>query len=130
MRLVWKKSVFRVKLGKFLRFMVSERKVEANPKKIHGVLDLTKPKSIRDIQKLTRMITTLFIYIFRSAEKTLPFFKVLKWNKVMWKLAWEEAQTLSLAKLKMYMQKPPFLARPEEGEELLLYILVSPYILT
>ena len=41
------KCVFGIKSGKFLEFMVSQRGIDANPIKVHAVLDLAKPKSRR-----------------------------------------------------------------------------------
>ena len=49
MKLNPKKCMFRVKAKKFLGFMVSQRGIEANLKKIQAILDMPQPKSIKDI---------------------------------------------------------------------------------
>ncbi|XP_077241406.1 uncharacterized protein LOC143881940 [Tasmannia lanceolata] len=49
------KCTFGVSSGKFLGFMVSRRGIEANPEKIKAVVELTPPKTIREVQWLTGM---------------------------------------------------------------------------
>ena len=49
-----KKCVFGVRVRKFLGFMVSKRGIDANPDKIHAIMDLPKVKSVKDIQRLIR----------------------------------------------------------------------------
>ncbi|KAL5801623.1 hypothetical protein ACOSQ3_033255 [Xanthoceras sorbifolium] len=47
------KCSFGVSSGKFLRYLVTKRGVEANPDQIQSIMDLRSPKSIKDVQKLT-----------------------------------------------------------------------------
>uniref|UniRef100_A0A2N9GJ57 RNA-directed DNA polymerase n=1 Tax=Fagus sylvatica TaxID=28930 RepID=A0A2N9GJ57_FAGSY len=47
------KCVFGVSSGKFLGFMVSQRGIEANPDKIKAILDMSPPKTIKEVQSLT-----------------------------------------------------------------------------
>ena len=54
MKLNPSKCAFRVIPGKFLGFMVSQRGIEVNPKKVRAILDMTSPKTIKEVQKLTR----------------------------------------------------------------------------
>ena len=49
MKLNPKKCAFRVTVGKFLGFMVSQRGIEINPNKIHAIMKLTPPKTIREV---------------------------------------------------------------------------------
>ena len=42
------KCVFRVALGKFLGFMVSQRGIEANPEKVQAIIDMASPKTIKE----------------------------------------------------------------------------------
>ena len=48
------KCAFGVSAGKFLGFIVNNRRIEANPDKIKVVLDMLPPSNIKDIQSLTR----------------------------------------------------------------------------
>ncbi|CAL2238685.1 unnamed protein product [Prunus armeniaca] len=49
MRLNPMKCAFGVTSGKFLGFMISQRGIEANPEKIKAILDMTVPKTVKDI---------------------------------------------------------------------------------
>jgi len=77
MKLNPKKCVLEVQSGKFLRFMISSRGIEANPDKIQAVLDMKPLRNIREVQRLMERITTLGSFMPRSADKCQPFFRVL-----------------------------------------------------
>lgn len=49
MRLNPNKCAFGVSLGKFLRFMVSQRGIEANSEKIQVILEMTSPKKVKEV---------------------------------------------------------------------------------
>ena len=72
------KCVFCVASGKFLSFIVSQRGIEANPEKVQAIINMTLPKTVKEVQKLTRRITALNRFISRAKNKCLPFFKILK----------------------------------------------------
>jgi hypothetical protein len=73
--------------GKLLGFIVSHRRIEANPKKINAIIALEAPKMIKDIQKLTGCMADLNRFISRHGERRLPFFKLLKHHD---KFKWTE----------------------------------------
>ena len=72
------KCVFGVASGKFLGFMVSQRGIKANPEKVQAIINMTSPKTVKEVQKLTGRITALNRFISRAIDKCLPFFKTLK----------------------------------------------------
>ena len=72
------KYLFGVSLGKFLGFMVSQRGIEANPVKIRAILDMTSPKTVKEVQRLTRRVVALNRFVSKATDKCLPFFKTLK----------------------------------------------------
>ena len=72
------KCVFGVALGKFLGFMVSQRGIEANPKKVQAIINMTLLKTVKEVQKLTGRIAALNRFVSRETDKCLPFFKTLK----------------------------------------------------
>ena len=78
MRLNPSKCVFGVASGKFLRFMVSQRGIEANSEKVRAIIDMTSPRTIKEVQKLTGRIAALNKFVSRATDKCLPFFKTLK----------------------------------------------------
>ena len=67
------KCAFGVASGKFLGFMVSQRGKEANLEKVKVILNMTSPKTIKEVQKLTRRIAALNRFVPKATEKCLPF---------------------------------------------------------
>ena len=59
MRLNPAKCVFGVSSSKFLGFMVLQRGIKANPEKVKAILDMTSPRSVKEVQRLTGCIATL-----------------------------------------------------------------------
>ncbi|KAL2250131.1 UNVERIFIED_CONTAM: Transposon Tf2-11 polyprotein [Sesamum indicum] len=116
------KCTFGVGGGKLLGYMVSERGIEANPEKIQAIMSLRSPTTIKDVQKLTGKIASLNRFISRHADKSLPFFKILRKTK---NFEWNEECKNALKDLKDYLVKPPLIANPKEGEVLFLYLVVS-----
>ena len=53
MKLNSSKYVFGVSSGKFLGFIVSQRGIEANPEKVKAILEMSSPKTIKEVQSLT-----------------------------------------------------------------------------
>ena len=72
------KCTFRVASEKFLGFMLSQRGIEANLEKVRAILDMTSPKNVKEVQKLTGRIVALNKIISKATDKCLPFFKTLK----------------------------------------------------
>ncbi|KAI5338425.1 hypothetical protein L3X38_017696 [Prunus dulcis] len=81
MRLNPTKCAFWVASGKFLGFMISQRGIEANPKKIQAILDMKVPKMVKDIHSLTGRIVALTRFISKATDRCAPFFKALKGSK-------------------------------------------------
>ena len=75
------KCVFAVRAGKFLGFMVSKRRIDANPDKVQAIMDPHEPKGVKDIHRLTGRIADFTRFISKSADKALPFFTILRGNK-------------------------------------------------
>ena len=72
------KCVFAIALGKFLRFMMSQRGIEANPDKVKAIIEIKSPKTVKEVQSLTGKVAALNKFISRATNKCMPFFKVLK----------------------------------------------------
>ena len=77
MKLNPSKCIFGVTTWKFLGYMVSQRGIEANPAKIKALIDMQEPTKIKEIQRLNGRIVALGRFIPKSADKCLPFFKIL-----------------------------------------------------
>jgi hypothetical protein len=79
------KCVFGVTNGKILGCLISAKRIEANLDKIKDINETEKPKTKKDIQKLNGRVAALNRFIYRSAERTLPFFRALKGKgKIEW----------------------------------------------
>ena len=79
------KCVFGVHKGKVLDCLVSTKGIEANSEKIKALKEIEEPQSVREVRKLTRRIAALSRFIPRSADQSLPFFKVLRSaSKFVW----------------------------------------------
>ncbi|KAL2249904.1 UNVERIFIED_CONTAM: Retrovirus-related Pol polyprotein from transposon gypsy [Sesamum indicum] len=66
------KCTFGVVGGKFLRYMVSERGIQANPGIIEAILKLKSPTMIKQVQKLTGKLASLNRFSSRSLDRNLP----------------------------------------------------------
>ena len=53
------KCVFGVIAGKFLGFLVGQREIEANRKKIQAILSMTSPSKVKEVQRLTGCLAAL-----------------------------------------------------------------------
>ena len=122
MKLNPSKCAFGVASGKFLGFMVSHRGIEANPEKIKAILDMKPPQNIKEVQSLTERVAALNRFVSKATDKCLPFFRILK-RAFEWT---DECQT-AFQDLKMYLIAAPLLSPSVTGEELFLYLAVTPH---
>ena len=83
---------------------------------------MTSPKSVKDIQRLAGRVATLNRFISSSADKCLPFFKLLR-NST--RFVWDEQCEQEFVDLKAYLSSPPLLVSPKAGEKLYLYLATS-----
>ena len=116
------KCAFGVASGKFLGFMVSYRGIEANPEKIKAILYMKPPQNIKEVQSLTGRVAALNRFVSKATDKCLPFFRILK-------KAFEGTDECQKAfqDLKMYLIAAPLLSPSVMGEELFLYLAVTPH---
>ncbi|XP_072076615.1 uncharacterized protein [Arachis hypogaea] len=122
MRLNPTKCAFGMEAGKFLGIMITQRGVEANSEKCRAILEMTSPKNVNDIQKLTGRLTALSRFLGASAQKAIPFFKLMKKGAPFkWEAECEEA----FQYFKKVLAEPPVLAKPQTGETLYLYLSIT-----
>ena len=122
MKLNPNKCAFGVSSGKFLGFMVSQRGIEANPDKIQAILDMEPPKNIKEVQSLTGQVAALNRFVSKATDKCLPFFKTLRKA-----FEWTDECQKTFQDLKVYLTTTPLLSPSIQGEELYLYLAVSPH---
>ena len=121
MKLNPSKCAFGVYSGKFLGFMVLQRGIETNPDKIKAILEMQPPKTTKEVQRLTGRVAALNRFMSRSTDKCLPFFKTLKKA-----FEWTDECQQAFEELKRYLTEPPLLSPSKQGEELYLYLAISP----
>ena len=116
------KCAFGVSSGKFLGFMVSHRGIEANPDKIQAILDMKPPQNVKEVQSLTKRVVALNRFVFKATDKCLPFFRVLKKA-----FEWTDNCQRAFQDLKAYLTTAPLLSPSVLGEELYMYLAVTPH---
>ena len=120
MKLNPSKCVFGVTAGKFLGFMVSQRGIEVNLKKVRAILELETLRTVKAVQSLNGKVAALNRFISKVTDKCLPFFRALKKS-----FEWTDECQKAFEDLKKYLSSPPLLSPSMPGEELYLYIAVS-----
>ena len=108
-------------MGKFIGFMVSQRRIEANPDKIWAIMEMKPPRNVKEVQSLNGKVVMLNRFVARATDKCLPFFRTL--NK---SFKWTDECQQAFEELKAYLSAPPLLSPLQPGEELFLYLAVSP----
>ncbi|KAL0433158.1 UNVERIFIED_CONTAM: hypothetical protein Slati_2650100 [Sesamum latifolium] len=117
------KCAFRVQGGRFLRFMVTQRGIEANPFKIKAILDMKTPACVNEVQRLTGRIAALSRFISKSVDKSFPFFKILRKARTF---EWDASCQRAFEDLKNYLARLPLLVKPSPGDTLYLYLSATP----
>ncbi|GFY88915.1 hypothetical protein Acr_06g0008550 [Actinidia rufa] len=72
------KCIFGVSSGKFLGFLVTKRGIKVNPDQIKALIAMNSPRNVREVQQLTGRVAALNRFVSKSADKCLPFFKILR----------------------------------------------------
>ena len=101
--------------------MVSQREIEANPDKIRAIMEMTPPRNVKEVQSLNGKVAALNRFVSRATDKLLPFFRTLK-KSFEWMAECQQA----FEELKAYLSSPLLLSPSQPGEELFLYLVVSP----
>ena len=122
MKLNPSKCAFGVSSGKFIGFMVSHRRIEANLDKIQVILNMEPPRNIKEVQSFTGWVAALNKFVSKATNKYLPFFKVLKKA-----FEWTDECQKAFQDLKTYLITTPLLSLFIPGEELYLYLAISSY---
>ncbi|XP_073294454.1 uncharacterized protein [Primulina huaijiensis] len=121
------KCIFGVKSGKFLGFLVTDRRIEVNPEKIKAIMDMPSPQSVRDVPKLTERIAALSRFISRSTHRSYPFFQVLRKAQ---KFGWDDKCEQAFQDLKKHLAELPILVKPKSGEKLWIYLSATEYVVS
>ncbi|XP_072060454.1 uncharacterized protein [Arachis hypogaea] len=123
MRLNPEKCAFGVRGGKFLRFILTSRGIEANPEKCKAILNMHNPTTVKEVQRLTGRLAALSRFLPCLAAKSFSFFQCLK--KTTKHFSWNQRCEEAFSNLKQFLSKPPVLQKPKLGEPLHLYLSVT-----
>ena len=76
---------------------------------------------MKEVQNLNGKVAALNRFVSRATDKCLPFFHTLKKS-----FEWTAECQQAFEELKAYLSAPPLLSPSQLGEELFLYLAVSP----
>ena len=122
MKLNPKKCIFRVRSGKFLRFMISSHGIEANSDKIEAILDIRPPRKIKEVQWLTRCIEALGRSCLDWQRSDSHFSASCDGEPTF---TYDQGVDEAFQALKSYLARLPKIMSPLMGENLSLYLAVS-----
>jgi hypothetical protein len=92
-----KKCVFSVSSGKLFGYMVSSRRIDANPKKVEAIEQLQPPQNRKEIQMLAGLMVALYWFISKLGERGMSLCKLLCKTDG---LQWDEQAASAFIKLK------------------------------
>jgi hypothetical protein len=122
------KCAFSVSVERFLGFIVHEKGIEIDPKKVESIKNLGEPTCKRDVQKLLGNINYLHRFIANLAGKVdslLPLIRLRHENDFVW----GEEQKEAFEKIKKYLTLTPVLHAPKHGKGCKLYISTQEHVI-
>ena len=114
--------VFGVDRGKFLRFMLTQRGIEANPEKCNAIIEMHSPTTIKEVQRLIGRLTAISRFLPKLAEQTQPIVQLLKKSA---RFTWMDDYEQIFQKLKTTLTSPPILHKSDTRQPLLVYITAT-----
>ncbi|GJS63314.1 reverse transcriptase domain-containing protein [Tanacetum coccineum] len=125
MKLNPKKCTFGIEEGMFLGYKVNTKEIKVCPDMVEAVLSLPSPKCLKDVQKLNGKLASLNIFLSKSAEKSLSFFKTLKKCTKKSDFQWTAKAKVTFKQMMKLKAKLPTLTAPMEKEELIVYLVAA-----
>lgn len=111
-----------MKVGKFIRFMVSKNRIEPNSEKLKALINMSSPRTLKEVLILTGQNTMLNRFISKMANRCLLFFKSL-YN--ITNFVWIEKFHVYFEDLKKYLGSP---LTPDQSQCQRYHVLVFGYI--
>jgi hypothetical protein len=116
------KCVFGVQWGMLLGYIVSQRGIEANPKKVAALERMGPIRDLKGVQRVLGCLAALSRFISRLGEKGLPLYRLLRKHE---RFSWTAEAQEALDKLKASLTHAPILTPPRDGEPLYLYVAAT-----
>ena len=107
--------------GKISRVHGVAKGIEATLDKIRAIMEMKPPRNVKEVQSLNEKVAALNRFVSRATYKCLPFFRTLKKS-----FEWTDECQQVFEELKAYLSAPLLLNPSQSGEELFLYLAVSP----
>jgi hypothetical protein len=121
------KCVFGVSRGMLLGYIVSQRGIEANPKKVAALERMGPIRDLKGVQKVLGSLAALSRFISRLGEKGLPLYRLLKKHE---RFSWTVEAQETLDKLKATLAHAPILTPPQDGGPLYLYVVATTQVVS
>ena len=118
------KCAFGVSAGKFLGFIIHEKGIEIDPKRIEAMKNVEAPTCKKDMQKFLGKLNYLRRFISNSSRKIDAFTHILRLKNEV-EFTWGAKQQEAFEKIKQYLSSPPVLKAPRRGVHFKLYIAVE-----
>jgi hypothetical protein len=121
------KCVFGVPRGMLLGYIVSQRGIEANPKKVAALERMGPIRDLKGVQRVLGCLAALSRFISRLGEKGLPLYRLLKKHE---RFSWTAEAHEALDKLKASLTHAPILTPPQDSEPLYLYVAATTQVVS
>src|SRR6185503_3573042 len=100
------KCAFGVSAEKFLGFIIHEKGIEIDPKRVEAMKRVEAPTCKKDLQKFLGKVNYLRRFIFNLSGKIDSFTPILRLKDEA-KFTWGAEQQESFEKIKNYLSSPP-----------------------
>ena len=121
------KCVFGVPRGMLLGFIISQRGIEPNPKKVSAITRMGPIRDLKGVQKVMGCLAALSRFISRLGEKSLPLYRLLRKSE---RFSWTPEAQEALDKLKASLISAPILTPPMDSEPLYLNMAATTQVVS
>jgi len=115
------KCAFGVSAGKFLGFIIHEKGIEIDPKRIEVMKKVEAPACKKNLQKFLGKVNYLRRFISNLSGKIDDFTPILRLKDEA-EFTWGAEQQEAFEKIKKYLSSPPVLKAPKRGIPFRLYV--------
>ncbi|GJZ86724.1 putative nucleotidyltransferase, ribonuclease H, partial [Tanacetum coccineum] len=113
-----RKCSFSVEEGIFSGHLITKQEIKANPSKLKAISDLHPPKSVDEIQNLSKNLDSLNRFLSKGADKALPFMHILK-SYISGRIVQCTKETdEAFQRIKEFIEALPTVTTPIKGETL------------
>ena len=121
------KCVFGVPRGMLLGFIVSQRGIEPNPKKVSTITRMGPIQDLKGILRVMGCLASLSRFISRLGEKGLPLYRLLTKSECF---SWTPEAQEALDKLKASLTCAPILTPPTDIEPIYPYMAATTQVVS